>query len=88
MVELLKQPQYEPMPVEQQVISIFAGFNGYLDDLPTESIRKFEQGLLAFVADKYPDVPEGIRNSGVLSDATESALRKAIEEFKGTFTAS
>ena len=85
MVELLKQPQYQPMPVEQQVISIFAGFNGYLDDLPVDSIRKFEQGLLAFVADRYPDVPEGIRNSGVLSEATETALRRAIEEFKGQF---
>ena len=86
MVELLKQPQYEPMRVDQQVISIFAGFNGYLDDLPIESIRRFEQGLLEFVADRYPDVPEAIRNTGQLAPTTETALRKAIEEFKTSFT--
>src|SRR5207248_7939371 len=61
MVELLKQPQFNPMPVELQVISIYAGSSGYLDDVPVEAVRKFETDLHAFMADKYPDVAETIR---------------------------
>jgi F-type H+-transporting ATPase subunit alpha len=86
MVRLLIQPQYQPMPVEQQVISIFAGYNGYLDDLPVDAVTRFEKELLAFVADKYPEIPETIRRTGVLSEETEATLRKAIEEFKAGFT--
>ena len=85
MVELLKQPQYEPMPVETQVISVFAGFSGYLDDLPVESVRKFETELHAFMADKYPDVAETITRTGQLSSDTEATLRTGIEEFKAGF---
>ena len=87
MVELLKQPQYEPMPVEKQVLSVFAGFNGYLDDLPVASIRRFEIELHSFMAEKYPDTQEQIRTSGQLSDATQATLRKGIEEFKSSFAA-
>jgi len=85
MVELLKQPQYAPMPVEQQVMVIYAGYNGYLDDLPVEAVRKFEVGLLAFMAERYPDVGERIRSSGQLSPETEATLKRAIEEFKAGF---
>jgi len=85
MVELLKQPQYQPMPVEQQVISIFAGFNGYLDDLPLSAINKFERELHAFMAEKYPEVAETIRVTGLLSDETQATLRRAVEEFKAGF---
>jgi F-type H+/Na+-transporting ATPase subunit alpha len=85
LVELLKQPQYQPMPAENQVISIFAVSNGYVDDIPVESVRKFETGLQAFMADKYPEVAETIRRSGALSSEIESALRKGIEEFKAGF---
>src|SRR5213594_90989 len=57
MVELLKQGQFMPMPVEQQVVSIWAGANGYLDDLPVESVRRFEKEFLAFVEKNYPEIP-------------------------------
>ncbi|MGC8666626.1 MAG: F0F1 ATP synthase subunit alpha [Chthonomonadales bacterium] len=86
MVELLKQPQYAPMPVEQQVMVIYAGYNGYLDDLPVEAVRKFETGLLAFMAERYPDVGERIRSSGQLAPEVEATLKRAIEEFKKGFT--
>jgi F-type H+-transporting ATPase subunit alpha len=87
MVELLKQPQFNPMPVELQVISIFAGGSGVLDDVPIESIRKFETELHAFMADKYPEVAETIRTTGAMSDPTQATLKKALDEFKSSFTA-
>jgi F-type H+-transporting ATPase subunit alpha len=87
MVELLKQPQYHPMPVELQVISIFAGFNGYLDDIPVEAVRKFETDLHTYMLEKYPEVGETIRRTGLMSAETEAALRKGIETFKTTFKA-
>lgn len=85
MVELLKQPQYQPIPVEKQVLSLWAGYNGYLDDLTLESVRKFEQGLQAFMAERYPDVAETIRNTGQMNPQTESTLKRAVEEFKAAF---
>ena len=85
MVELLKQPQFQPMAVEDQVISIYAGSGGFLDDVPVESVRKFETELHAFIADKYPEVPETIRTTGAMSDTTQATLTKALEEFKATF---
>jgi F-type H+-transporting ATPase subunit alpha len=85
MVELLKQPQYSPMPVEFQVISIYAGSSGYLDDLPLEAVRKFETDLHAFMAEHYPDVPETIRHTGALNSDTEATLKKALDEFKAGF---
>ena len=80
MVELLKQEQYVPMPVEQQVISIFAGVNGYLDDLPVEAVRRFEQEFLAFVEKEYPEVPHDIRTTKDLSDADQARLARGREE--------
>lgn len=87
MVEVLKQTQYEPMPAEKQVISIYAGFNGFLDDQPLNAIRRFEIDLHEFMTDRYPDVAENIRTTGVLSDATSATLNKAITEFKSQFAA-
>jgi F-type H+-transporting ATPase subunit alpha len=87
MVELLKQPQFAPMPVELQVISIFAGFNGYLDDLPVEAVARFETGLHAFLAEKYPEIAETIRRTSALSDETSATLTRAIEQFKAGFQA-
>ncbi len=87
MVELLKQPQFAPMPVELQVISIFAGFNGYLDDLPVEAVARFESGLHAFLAEKYPEIAETIRRTSALSDETSATLTRAIEQFKAGFQA-
>jgi F-type H+-transporting ATPase subunit alpha len=85
MVELLKQEQYAPMPVEQQVISIFAGVNGYLDDLPVEAVRRFEQEFLAFVEQEYPEVPHDIRTTKDLSDADQARLHEAAKKFKTVF---
>ncbi|HSV75212.1 MAG TPA: F0F1 ATP synthase subunit alpha [Chthonomonadales bacterium] len=82
MVELLKQPQYRPMPVEQQIISIYAGYNGHLDDLEIRDIARFEQELLSFVADRYPELPETLRRTGDMSAETQATLNRAIVEFK------
>jgi len=85
MVELLKQPQFSPVPVAQQVIAIFAASNGYLDDVPVADVRRFETELLAFVADKYPEIAEGIRLTGAMNDDAQTTLKKAIEAFKAGF---
>jgi len=85
LVELLKQDQYAPFELEDQVISIFSATNGYLDDLPVDQVRRFEKELLAFVHEKYPDLPLGISTSKALSEDAATTLRKAIETFKATF---
>jgi F-type H+-transporting ATPase subunit alpha len=87
MVELLKQDQYVPMAVEHQVISIFTGTSGYLDDLPVEAVRRFESEFLAFVDAKYGEVPHNIRTSKALSEADEKKLHEAAKAFKGQFKA-
>jgi F-type H+-transporting ATPase subunit alpha len=85
MVELLKQEQYVPMPVEQQVISIFAGVNGYLDDLPIEAVRRFEREFIAYVDKEYPEVPHDIRTTKDLSDTDQARLHEAAKKFKTVF---
>jgi F-type H+/Na+-transporting ATPase subunit alpha len=85
MTELLKQPQYQPMVVEEQVIVLYAGTNGHLDDLPVSAVAKFEKGLLKFVKAMYPEITKAIREEKVISKDTEAALKKAIKEFKDTF---
>ena len=87
LVEVLKQPQYQPQPLERMVPIIYAANTGALDDLPVESIRRFEAEFLAFLGDKYPDVPESIARDKVLSPTTVDALKRAIAEFKGQFKA-
>jgi F-type H+-transporting ATPase subunit alpha len=87
MVELLKQGQFEPMPVEQQVISIWAGGNGYLDDVPTEAVRKFEKEWLAFVTATFPEVPNNIRQTKDLSNDDVKRLQDAAKQFKAKFQA-
>ncbi len=83
--EMLKQPQYQPMPVEKQVIIIYAATRKYLLDIPVEQILPFEKALFEYVDTKYPDVPEAIRTEKVISDETEKKLVKAIEECKADF---
>ena len=83
--EILKQPQYQPMPVEKQVMSIYAATNKYLIDIPVEKILDFEKALFEYVDTKYPEVPEAIRTEKVISDETEAKLVKAIEECKADF---
>jgi F-type H+/Na+-transporting ATPase subunit alpha len=87
MVELLKQGQFQPMPVEKQVISIFAGTNGYLDDLPVAAVRRFEDELLAFVDKNYAELPHNIRTTKAISDDDMKKLHEAIKAFKAQFKA-
>jgi F-type H+-transporting ATPase subunit alpha len=82
MVELLKQGQYQPMPVENQVISIFAGTNGYLDDVPVNRIRQFEEELLAYVTREHPKVQRDIVAKGKLDDELTTDLRNMLTKFK------
>ena len=83
--EMLKQPQYRPMPVEYQVIIIYAATRKHLIDIPVERVLEFEKGLFEFVATKYPEIPEAIKTEKVISDKTEEALVNAINEFKKEF---
>ena len=83
--EILKQPQYQPMPVEKQVMIIYAATKKYLIDIPVEKILDFEIALFEYVDTKYPEVPEAIRTEKVISDETEAKLVKAIEECKADF---
>ena len=83
--EILKQPQFQPMPVEEQVMIIFAGTQGYLDDIPVELVRTFEDGFHPYMREKYPDIGEKIRREKQLDADTEADLRRAIEEYKALF---
>jgi len=85
LVEILKQPQYQPLPLEKQVPAIYAANTGALDDIPVESIRRFEAEYLAFLFDKYPDVPESIKRDKDLSPATVDALNQSLTDFKTQF---
>src|SRR5437667_2974043 len=82
MTELLKQNQYEPMPIAQQVIVLFAGTNGYLDDVAVDEVQAFQKELLRFLSSSHPDIERAIRKDKALSEQTEKALRSAIDEFK------
>ena len=84
-MEMLKQPQYKPMPVEYQVIIIYAVTKKYVIDIPVDRILDFEQGLFDFIDTKYPQIPESIKETKELTADNEKALIAAIEEFKKTF---
>ena len=84
-VEILKQGQFAPFSVEDQVISIYAVTNGFMDEVPVEKVGDFERGLLDFVGSRYSSVADTIRDSGKLDEDTEGQLKKAIEEFKGSW---
>ena len=83
--EVLKQPQYKPMPVEYQVIIIYAVTNKYLLDIPTADVLRFQDELFEFIATKYPEIPSEIKDTKVMSEENEAALVKAITEFKAQF---
>ena len=85
LTELLKQPQYSPMPMEEQVVSIFAGVNGYLDDVPVEAVTRFEAQLLSHVRNEHGDVLSSIRDSGALSDETTAKLKDLVGSFAKSF---
>jgi len=83
--EMLKQPQYKPMPVEYQVIIIYAATRKHLLDIKVEDVLAFEKGLFEFVQTKYPEIPESIKAEKVLTEEMEEKLVKAIAEFKEEF---
>ena len=87
MVEILKQNQYSPMTVEQQIAIIFAGNQGYLDDIDLAQVPQFEKGLHDFLDSNYAELLPGILATGTMDDKTEEELRKAIEAFKSGFIA-
>ncbi len=87
LVEVLKQPQYQPLPLEKQVPIIYAANTGALDDIPVEAVRRFESEFNAFLASKYPEVPETIARDKTLAETTVDALKKAIADFKSQFKA-
>jgi F-type H+-transporting ATPase subunit alpha len=88
LVELLKQPQYTPYPVEREVVSVWAGTSGELDDVPLEDVARFEGEFLEYVATKYKGVLDAIRETRDLNDDTVTTLKDAITEFKKTFQTS
>jgi F-type H+-transporting ATPase subunit alpha len=87
LVELLKQPQYKPMPVENQVVTLYAGAKGFLDEIPVEKIQIFEAAMQEFMNTQKADVLKEIKETGDLGKETEDKLVAAIEEFKKTFKA-
>src|SRR3984893_12408302 len=85
LVELLKQPQYSPMPVERQVVSVWAGTSGYLDDVPVGDIGRFESEFLDYLERSHSGIYTTIRETGDVSEDTTTALKDAIEEFRRGF---
>ncbi len=85
LMEILKQPQYAPMPVEHQVMIIYAAVNKYLRDIPISNIKRFEKEFLEFMDNHYSEIGKEIKSTGDLSKELEEKLKKAIESFKSTF---
>jgi F-type H+/Na+-transporting ATPase subunit alpha len=85
LVELLKQPQYSPLPVERQVVSVWAGTNGYLDDVPVGDVARFEDDFLDYLQRSHDGIYASIRETGELTDDTATVLKDAIEEFRRSF---
>jgi len=85
LVELLKQPQYSPMPVERQVVSVWVGTAGYLDDVPVEDVGRFQDEFLDFLQRSHPGIFDAIRETGELSEDTATALKDAVGEFRSGF---
>ncbi len=87
LMELLKQPPYQPIPVEKQIVAFFAAINGYLDDIPVEAVTKFERELYAFMDAQHPEILKKILEKKQLDDELTEKLHAAVKEFKATFTA-
>ncbi len=85
LVEVLKQPQYQPMSGENQVAILFAGANGYLDKWPEAAMAEYEKQMLEFLESKYADILKAIKDSGEISDDSDKKLKAALDEFQGIF---
>lgn len=88
LVELLKQPQYQPMPAEKEVMALYAGTRGHLDNFPLESVQQYESQMLAFMERKHPEILSEIKEKNVISDELDARIKKALEEFAEVFQAS
>ena len=88
LVEILKQPQYQPLSMEKQVTILFAGTRGFLDALPIDVLAKYEAGLYKFIEDRFPKVFEGLKEKQAIDDDLDKLMREALtaygEEFKDT----
>jgi F-type H+-transporting ATPase subunit alpha len=87
LVEVLKQPQFQPQPVERQVLIVYAATSGYLDQLPVDAVRRYEVELFDFVEAKHPEVLKVLREKRELSPDVKQTLEAVLEEFRGRFTA-
>jgi F-type H+-transporting ATPase subunit alpha len=87
MVELLKQGQYVPMTMQDQVIVLFAGTQGYLDDIPVEAVKKFEEEFVKFISVTKDDIRKELAEKKAMDDSLKAKLVQAIEEFKKGFQA-
>ena len=87
LIEILKQPQYVPTPVEEQVMIIFAANNGHLDDIPTEKVRDFEGKFLQHIRDKHSGIAMAIKEKKKIEEDTANNLNRVITEFKKEFNA-
>jgi F-type H+-transporting ATPase subunit alpha len=85
LTELLKQGQYQPMPVELQVCIIYAGVHGYLDRLPVNAVTRYEQGLTSELEDKGQDILKAIRDKAELTEATEGKLKELLDKYTQAF---
>ncbi len=85
LVELLKQGQYRPMSVVDQIVSVSAGTGGYLDSLPVSDVRRFEEGLIAYVSASHPEIHDRILETGKIDDETKAMIKSAIDSYKSTF---
>ena len=87
LTEILKQDQFQPLPVEKQVLIIFAGTNGYVDDIPVEDVRRFESELYSFVETNYKNVLKTLADKKAIDDSLRSEMKKALDDFKTWFVA-
>ncbi|HAG50201.1 MAG: F0F1 ATP synthase subunit alpha [Deltaproteobacteria bacterium GWC2_42_51] len=86
LVEILKQGQYKPLPVEKQVLIIYAATNGYIDAYPVSALRKYEEELYAFIDTRHPELIKELREKKTIDDTIKPKLNKALDDFKGLFT--
>jgi F-type H+-transporting ATPase subunit alpha len=85
LVEVLKQAQYQPMPAEKEIMILFAGAYGYLDEWPTEAVAEYEKQMLEFMDTSHSDLLNEIKEKGDISDELEEKLKKALDAFKAIF---
>jgi F-type H+-transporting ATPase subunit alpha len=88
LVEILKQPQYQPLAVEKQVVIIFAATNGFADAVPVEDVRRYEEELYQFLETRHPGLLSGIRDRKILDDELKASLQGALKEFGEAFVPS